>query len=148
MCLLARLCPSGSWPSHDHDPQCQWGTWLMAQELFFLQQNHRPLTIDHSIGEAVSYFYAVLLEKIGTLTPNRQAGGDPGRARWSIRVGKSCSLQRCTGVLQGMQGFAGGASNHRWTASSVWGLFGMLPGTRGVFRRKKLLAIIIVTVYY
>lgn len=111
MCLLARLCPSSSWLSHD--PQCQWGIWLMAQELFFLQQDHRPLTIDHSTGEAVSYFYAVLLEKIGTLTPSRQAGDDPGRAKWSIRVGKSCSLQRCTGVLQGMQGLAGGASNYR-----------------------------------
>lgn len=93
--------PSGSWPSHD--PQCQWGIWLMAQELFSLQQEHKPLTFDHSTGEAVSYFYAVLLEKIGALTPSRQAGGDQGRARWSIRVGKSCHLQRCAGVLQGMQ---------------------------------------------
>jgi hypothetical protein len=33
-----------------------------------------PQTTDHSTGEAVSYFYAVLLEKIGTLTPSRQAG--------------------------------------------------------------------------
>lgn len=79
-----------------------------------------PQTIDHSTGEAVSYFHVVLLEKIGTLTPSRQARGDQGRARWSIRVGKSCSVQRCAGVLQGMQGFAGGVPTTAGTASPNW----------------------------
>lgn len=107
-----------------------------------------PQTIDHSTGEAVSYFDAVLLEKTGTLTPSIQAGGDQGRARWSIRVGKSCSLRRCTGVLQGLQGFAAGAPNHRWDSELQLETFGIQPGTRGVLRRKRLLVIIISTLCY
>lgn len=57
-------------------------------------------------------------------------------------------MQRCAGVLQGKQGFAGGVPNHGWDSELQLETFGILPGTRGVFRRKGLLAIIIATICY